>query len=101
MNVSAFNSESITNLLTLKSAEAKSESNPVESFSDVLKNAFFKVSDLQNKSDSMVQQMITNPGKVNVHDVTALMSQSEMALSFTKAVTDRVINAYREVTNLR
>jgi flagellar hook-basal body complex protein FliE len=45
--------------------------------------------------------MITEPSKINIHDVTTLLSQSEMALSMTKAITDRVINAYREITSLR
>ena len=75
--------------------------NIIESFGDVFSKALGQVNDLQLKSDSMAQMMITNPGKVNVHEVTTLLSQAEMALSMTKAVTDRVINAYREITNLR
>ncbi len=75
--------------------------NPVESFGSLLKGALGKVNDLQINSDKMMQTMITNPGKVNIHDVTTLMSQAEMALAFSKTVTDRVVNAYREITSLR
>ncbi len=77
------------------------ETNVVESFGKVLSKALGEVNSLQNQSDKMVQMMITHPDKVNIHDVTTLMSQAEMSLSMTKVVTDRVINAYREITNLR
>ena len=75
--------------------------NVIESFADVFSKALGQVNNLELKADAMTQTMITNPGKVNIHEITTLLSQAEMALSMTKAVTDRVINAYREITNLR
>lgn len=80
---------------------AKDKANVVESFGNAFSTALGKVNNLQVQSDKMVQKMITQPGKVNIHEVTTLLSQAEMSLSMTKAVTDRVITAYREITNLR
>lgn len=80
---------------------AKTKANVVESFGDTFTSALGKVNNLQVQSDKMVQKMITQPGKVNIHEVTTLLSQAEMSLSMTKAITDRVVTAYREITNLR
>ncbi len=81
--------------------KTKDQPNVVESFGNVLTKALGQVNDIQIQSDKMVQTMITSPDKVNIHEVTTMLSQAEMALSMTKAVTDRVISAYRDITNLR
>ncbi|MDH4128066.1 MAG: flagellar hook-basal body complex protein FliE [Spirochaetota bacterium] len=91
--------ESINPAMNIKSKS--NDKNVIESFGDVFSKALGQVNNLELKADTMVQTMITNPGKVNIHEVTALLSQAEMAVSMTKAVTDRVINAYRDITNLR
>ncbi len=103
MNISSMNTPVfIREMITPSSPfKVKDQPNAVESFGDVLNKALGQVNDLQVQSDKMVQTMITNPDKVNIHEVTTMLSQAEMALSMTKAVTDRVISAYRDITNLR
>ena len=107
MNIGMMNSTSVWDVGKLSPAQnmknlASGEKRSVEdSFGDVLTRALGKVNDLELKSDEMIQKMIVEPDKVNIHEVTALMSQAEMALSMTKAVTDRVVTAYREIVNLR
>ncbi len=72
-----------------------------ESFANVLQQAFNSVNDSQLKADELVQTMITNPEQVEIHEVTTALSEAEMSLGMMKSVTDRVISAYRDLTNLR
>jgi flagellar hook-basal body complex protein FliE len=45
--------------------------------------------------------MITDPDSVDVHDVTISLAEANMALNITKAVLDRVVRAYRDITSAR
>jgi len=45
--------------------------------------------------------MAVNPESVNIHDVQIAAEEAEMAVLFTKGVVDRVIRAYKDITNLR
>lgn len=102
MNISAISQDIVSPRPVVGRTENQRENyNVIQSFGDAFKKALGEVNDLQLQSDGLVQKMITEPSKVNIHDVTMLLSQAEMSLAFTKAVTDRVINAYREITNLR
>ena len=66
-----------------------------------LMDALKKVNAMELKANGLVERMISDPGKVSVHEVMNGLSQAELGLSMTKAVTDRVINAYKEIVNLR
>ena len=71
------------------------------SFSNLLMNAIGKVNDLQVGSEKMTEQMIYDPGSVDIHKVMIAAQKSEIALSFTKAVRDEVVRAYRDLVNMR
>ncbi len=71
------------------------------SFSDLLNNALAKVNDLQVDAEANMQKMIYEPEKVDIHQVMIANQKAEISLAFTKAVRDGVLNAYRELTNLR
>lgn len=77
------------------------EKNPEKSFRDLLISAFSDVNDQQILSQELEQLMITDPGAVNVHDVTITVAEASMALSMTKAVVDGAIQAYKEIINTR
>lgn len=72
-----------------------------ERFMDTLKNALSSANDDQVISDQLFQTMITDPDSVEVHDVTIAMAKAEMTLGITKAVIDKAVSAYKEITSLR
>lgn len=72
-----------------------------ESFQDPLMRALNGVNQLQLTGDQLGTQMITDPDSVEAHDVTIAMAQANLALSMTKAVLDRAINAYTSIINIR
>lgn len=73
--------------------------------SEGFKDAFFKaignVNSLEQKANELTTKMATDPDSVEIHDVMIAASQAEMAVAFTKAVADRVIRAYKEITSIR
>lgn len=70
-------------------------------FGKVLMNGLNKVNNLQQESLDLSRRMITDPDSVDVHDVTITLAEANMALNITKAVVDRVIRAYRDITGSR
>ncbi|MFP4362313.1 MAG: flagellar hook-basal body complex protein FliE [Spirochaetia bacterium] len=72
-----------------------------QSFSDVLVTALDGVNDLQQQASQLGEQMILDPESVDSHDVTIAMAEANMALSITKAVTDRALRAYKEIISIR
>jgi flagellar hook-basal body complex protein FliE len=71
------------------------------SFSDVLRTAINRVNDLEVDSQNLNQQMITEPDSVDIHSVMIAGQRAEIALSFTRAVRDEAVRAFRELMNLR
>ena len=71
------------------------------SFADSLMKALGKVNDLQTTSEDLTQKMMYEPESVDIHTVMIAAQKAEVALSFTKAVRDEAIRAYRELINLR
>ncbi len=73
----------------------------VKSFGDMLGGAFGKVNNLQLKSDKLTKDMIVHPESVSIHSVMIAAQKAELAISLTKSITDRMIKAYQNITNLR
>ncbi len=70
-------------------------------FGQLLAGALDGVNDTQLKAMGLSQRMITDPGSVNVEDVTIALADANLALSMTKAIVDRALAAYREIINIR
>ena len=70
-------------------------------FGELLAGALDSVNGSQLKAMGLSQQMITDPGSVNVEDVTIALADANLALSMTKAIVDRALAAYREIINVR
>ena len=70
-------------------------------FGRVLMDGLNKVNNAQQESLRLSQQMITDPDSVDVHDVTISLAEANMTLNITKAVLDRVVRAYRDITSAR
>jgi len=73
----------------------------VSEFSHALKNAFYKVNGLQQKSNELTKALAVRPDTVDIHDVTIAAEKAKLALMLTKSVVDRITQAYRELINLR
>ena len=71
------------------------------SFSNALMDAIGKVNNLQVDSEELTEKMIYEPESVDIHTVMISAQKAEIALSFTKAVRDEAVRAYRELMNLR
>lgn len=74
---------------------------PVNDFQNMLLSALNGANDITQKSLSLEQQSIINPKSVDAHDVMIALAQANMAVSLTKAVTDRVLRAYQDIINIR
>ena len=73
----------------------------VSGFAGALKDAFYKVNDLQIQSDELTKALAVRPETVDVHDVTIAAEKARIALLFTKSIVDRVTQAYKELINVR
>jgi flagellar hook-basal body complex protein FliE len=72
-----------------------------QSFGNLLESALGGVNDSQLTAMNLSQKMVTDPGSVNVEDVTIALANANLALSMTKAIVDRALAAYREIINIR
>jgi len=72
-----------------------------QKFGDLLLGALGNVNDSQLKAMDLSQRMVTDPGSVNVEDVTIALADANLALSMTKSIVDRALAAYREIINVR
>jgi flagellar hook-basal body complex protein FliE len=79
----------------------ESDDEVVKSFGELLSDSFGKVNNILNDSDKLTQQMLVEPESVSIHTVMISAQKAELALSMAKAVSDRVIRAYTEITNMR
>ena len=72
-----------------------------QKFGDLLAGALDSVNGSQLKAMDLSQRMVTDPGSVNVEDVTIALADANLALSMTKSIVDRALAAYREIINVR
>jgi flagellar hook-basal body complex protein FliE len=70
-------------------------------FGALVMEALNGANQLQLESESLSTQMITNPDSVDAHDVTIALSKANLAVSMTKAVVDRALQAYTNIINMR
>ncbi|NCN04234.1 MAG: flagellar hook-basal body complex protein FliE [Spirochaetales bacterium] len=96
------------NLVTLQATNPKhfgEDEKPSEglskSFGQLLFDSLNEVSSLQNEASQLSVEAIINPDEVAPHDVTIAMAKANMSLSIAKNVMDRVIQGYKDLTNLR
>jgi flagellar hook-basal body complex protein FliE len=70
-------------------------------FGKMLMSAMNGVNDQQMDAYRLSEQFITEPGSVDVHDVTMGIAKANLSLSITKAIFDRAIRAYKELISIR
>ena len=74
---------------------------PKGAFEQYFLDAVNSVNDKQIASDTIAQQLITDPDSVDVHDVTIAMAKASLSLSLAQTVVDRVIKDWNEITTNR
>lgn len=73
----------------------------ISQFGTMFKMAIDSVNDKQIKSDNLIVEAGTNPDQVDISDVMNSIAEAELSLSMTKAVVDRAIRAYQEISTMR
>lgn len=77
------------------------EAEQPQSFAQILTNALGEVNEAQQTHDQLSLQAVLDPASVDSHDVTIAAAEASMSLSLTKSVVDAVLQAYREIINMR
>jgi flagellar hook-basal body complex protein FliE len=70
-------------------------------FEDSMLQALDKVSAYQQISGNLAQQAITDPGSVDVHDITIAQAEASMSLNITRNVLNRIVQGWRDIINTR
>ncbi|MBB6481962.1 flagellar hook-basal body complex protein FliE [Spirochaeta isovalerica] len=70
-------------------------------FGEMVVDALNSANNAEQDSAGLMQQMITDPDSVDVHDVTIAMAKAEMAVNLTKSVIDGAVKAYKEIISTR
>lgn len=73
----------------------------ITQFGKALRDAFYRVNNIQRESDRLTRQLAVKPDSVDIHDVTIAAEKSRLSLLLTKSIVDRITQAYRELINLR
>ena len=76
------------------------ETTPVN-FRNSLMESLSEVNSLQRQHEELSVQAVIDPESVDAHDLTIAAAQANLSLNITKNIIDRVIQAYRDITNLR
>ena len=70
-------------------------------FRDALIGSLEEVNQAQVAHEELSIQAVVNPDSVEAHDLTIAAAKANVALGITRNVVDRVVQAYRDITNLR
>ncbi len=70
-------------------------------FASLLLDSLNTVNAQQQTADQLSVQAVVDPDSVNPHDVSIAAAKANLSLNVTKSVVDRVIQAYREIQNVR
>ena len=81
-------------------ANENQASNSVD-FSAVLKNAIENVNTAQNSAQAKAQSFSTGASDTSLEDVIVSLQKANLSLQGMIAVRNRLVDAYKEVTNLQ
>jgi flagellar hook-basal body complex protein FliE len=70
-------------------------------FDDAMLRALDKVSASQSFAHQLAQTAITEPGSVDVHDVTIAQAEAAMSLNITRTILNRVVQGWKDLINTR
>jgi flagellar hook-basal body complex protein FliE len=71
------------------------------SFEDAMLKALDTVSAQQQAPGDLIQAALTEPGSVDVHDITIAQAKAAMSLNITRTVLNRVVQGWKDIINTR
>jgi len=72
-----------------------------QSFENLMLKALDGVSGDQLKASAMIEKAITEPGTVDIHDVTIAQAKASMSLNITRTVLSRIVQSWKDIVNTR
>jgi flagellar hook-basal body complex protein FliE len=60
-----------------------------------------QVSAQQHAPGTLIQAAITEPGSVDVHDITIAQARASMSLNVTRTVLNRLVQGWKDLINTR
>ncbi|MDR3337817.1 MAG: flagellar hook-basal body complex protein FliE, partial [Treponema sp.] len=70
-------------------------------FDDAMLKAIDKVSASQQFASQLAQAAITEPGSVDIHDVTIAQAEAAMSLNISRTILNRIVQGWRDLINTR
>jgi flagellar hook-basal body complex protein FliE len=70
-------------------------------FEQTMLQALDRVSGDQQLASGLARQAITEPGSVDVHDITIAQAKASMSLNITRSVLSRLVQDWRDLINTR
>lgn len=98
-NLSGITSNYLDSFTTSKSLKTAEDDTFQSIFSSML-NAVNETNELQNKAEEAEIQFALGES-TNTHDLLIAESKAEVALQYTVAVRDKIIDAYRELMQMQ
>ncbi|MDR1428832.1 MAG: flagellar hook-basal body complex protein FliE [Spirochaetaceae bacterium] len=70
-------------------------------FDDAMLKAIDKVSAYQQATGVLMEKAITEPGSVDVHDITIAEAKANLSLNITRTILSRIVQGWRDLINTR
>jgi flagellar hook-basal body complex protein FliE len=70
-------------------------------FEKAMLQALDGVSGDQQFASNLAQQAVTDPGSVDVHDITIAQAKAQMSLNITRNILSRLVQGWRDIINTR
>ncbi|MDR0722226.1 MAG: flagellar hook-basal body complex protein FliE [Treponema sp.] len=71
------------------------------SFEDAMLRALDRVSGDQQRASDLIQTAITEPGSVDVHDITIAQAKASMSLNISRTLLNRLVQGWKDLINTR
>ncbi|WP_319468483.1 flagellar hook-basal body complex protein FliE [uncultured Pseudodesulfovibrio sp.] len=88
--------KSVNNTVTKSLAKPQE---PVQDFSETLKESVHKVNDMQAEKKMMIEEFASGK-KQNVHELMITMQKAGLAMSMTSAVRNKLMSSYQEIMRM-
>ena len=100
MNVNVLTGVS-SDVFNTQNAAATQQSNSAESFDNILATAMNMVKETNNYQNNEEEIKFALGESTNTHELLVAQEKANIALSYTVAVRDKVIDAYKEIMNMQ
>jgi flagellar hook-basal body complex protein FliE len=89
------------NIIALETETGAGAVTRAGTFEHAMLQALDRVSGDQQLASNLSQQAITDPGSVDVHDITIAQAKASMSLNITRNVLSRLVQDWRDLINTR